>query len=257
MKRVLTKAQYEALTDAATKALYKATGETFTLELEDYEDAGEMRRARDREKEEKAEAKRKQAEAEAALQALKDSTHRNSGDVVALEASWKTKLDKAVADGASAVAKLQASIKKALIDGTAGKLATELAGDAAQVLLPHLTQRFSVEFPADGEPVLRVLDKDSKPSAFGLEDLRKEFLDNKAFASVLVGSRASGGAGSGSPSARTGVSGAPAPADKKPQDWTEAERRELAGRDPVAFAKMFNITPEMQKHIPSLQGQHF
>lgn len=62
-------------------------------------------------------------------------------------------------------------------------------------LARDIKERLSVDYDADGNPSLRVLDGDGKVSAMSLEDLEKEFLTNEEYADILIGSKASGGAG--------------------------------------------------------------
>ena len=49
----------------------------------------------------------------------------------------------------------------------------------------------------EGQIKTRILDKDGNPTAQTFDDLEKEFLANKDFAPILVGSKGSGGGANG------------------------------------------------------------
>ena len=82
----------------------------------------------------------------------------------------------------------------------------------------------------EGEHIVRILDKDGKPSASNLDDLKKEVLGMKALAPLLSGSKASGsGAGGGQ------GGGATSRNNKKFNELTEKERIEWHREDPEGF----------------------
>jgi len=117
---------------------------------------------------------------------------RKSGDIEALETSWKEKLATETTELGGKVDSYKAMIQKMTVGAEATKMANELAlQGSADVLLPHIERRLSIDV-ADGNPIVRVLGSDGKPSAFSIDDLRKEISENKAFAPILVGSKASG-----------------------------------------------------------------
>lgn len=79
---------------------------------------------------------------------------------------------------------------------TATKLAAELAiSGSADVLLPHIQSRLTVEIK-DGAPSVRVLDLQGKPTALTIDELKQEFISNKAFAPLIAASKATGGGAS-------------------------------------------------------------
>src|SRR5579862_7390210 len=92
LKRKITKAEHAAL-KPDLQAEYKADGENFVLDAEGFDDPGELRRALEREKTEKKEATERAKIAEDKLKAIDDDKSRQSGDVAALEKSYKEKLD--------------------------------------------------------------------------------------------------------------------------------------------------------------------
>jgi hypothetical protein len=111
----------------------------------------------------------------------------------------------------------------------AQSLASELAvSGSAPLLLPHIARRLKVEI-VDGTPITRVLDASGKPSAASVDELKKEFIDNKAFAPVIVGSRASGGGAAG-------AGGGGGAGTKRFKDLTEAERVALYRESPEKYA---------------------
>lgn len=180
------------------------------------EDVGPLKRALDRVKEEK----------EAAIAKAKKAGE----DTAALETSYKAQIEglsKQIEDG-------KKQTRKELRESAALKLATELGGDHAAVLLPHLRERLRAE-DVDGNNLVRVLTPDGKASALSLADLATEFRSNKAFASVITASRASGGGAS--QGSRPGDAGGVAVDSTKPPpsdpvqlaQWTKL-RREARGQ---------------------------
>jgi hypothetical protein len=135
--------------------------------------------------EEKAEA-RKKAEA-AALEAA-----RKSGDIESLEKSWGDKLTKREQELRAELEERDRMIQRLTVDSTASRLAGELALPGhADVLRPHIERRLAMEI-RNGMPQVRVLSIDGKASALTIDDLKKEFLSNGAFAPILSGTKANG-----------------------------------------------------------------
>lgn len=139
-------------------------------------------------KELKDEKSRAKAEAEKVAQ----ESARKAGDVEALEKSWQEKLANETKERDERLTEYQQMVNRMTAGAEAQKMASELAVQgSADVLLPHIANRLTVEL-ANGEPKVRVLDGTGKPSALTLDDLKKEISDNKSFAPLLVGSKASG-----------------------------------------------------------------
>jgi len=136
-------------------------------------------------KNEKAEAKK------AADKAAADAA-KKSGDVDALEASWQEKLANETKARDETISEYQQMVKRMTVGTEAQKLAAELAlPGSSEALLPHIERRLTVDVK-EGHPIVRVLGNDGKPSALSLADLKAEIEANKAFAPLLVGSKASG-----------------------------------------------------------------
>jgi len=218
---------------------YKEHEGKFYLDIEGIDDhhaVGALRRAKDYEKEEARKAKAAIATIQQSLDTTTTEleTLRKTGvpkdKVEALENSYKDKMTKREKELTDKITALTTSLETHLIDGSAIKLANEIAAkpEYVEVLLPHVRKRLVMEAGEGEQQVVRVLDKDGKASATTLEELKKELLGNKAFAALLVGSKANGG-GSG------GGSGGGGGAVKKLSEMNEAERTAFAKDNPEGF----------------------
>lgn len=74
------------------------------------------------------------------------------------------------------------------INAVVSKMAAELGGESATLLEPHLRTRLRYD---DGK--VKVTDSEGSLTVSSIDDLAKEFKNNPAFATVIVGSRSSGG----------------------------------------------------------------
>lgn len=141
--------------------------------------------------EKKSEAEKRKAAEEAARKAAEEAAKKN-GDTEALEKSWQEKFAAREAELSAELEKYKGTVVSLTSGQTATKLAAELSVQgSADVLLPHIERRLKTEYRDTG-PVTTVLDKGGKPSAMSVEDLKKEFAENPAFAPLIVGSKASG-----------------------------------------------------------------
>jgi hypothetical protein len=145
-----------------------------------------------------------------------------------LEASYKATMAEKIAaiegELKGEIGTLSESLREVLVDSVAQKISTELAGENADLLRPHVLPRLAVE-RVDGKAVTRILDQDGKPSAATLEDLKKELLSTKKFAPILIGSKATGGSahggsGGGSAPQKPGLNDPP----EKWAAWHKAKR---------------------------------
>lgn len=192
----LTKAQYDALPDGL-KALYKATGEdsyepTF-ITAEDHENGIQGLKKKNEELIGKDKASREAAaEAERLRLQAEEDANRKNGNVEALDASWKKKVEDMTAAHQKELADRDGFITKTLVDSKAKELANTLGGKSSAVLLPHITPRLTVEKGEDGNYSTRILDAQGKPSALTMEELAKEFRSNESFAGVIVEPSSSG-----------------------------------------------------------------
>lgn len=134
---------------------------------------------------EKVEAKK--AADKAAMEAAK-----KSGDVEAVERSWSEKFSNAEREKTEISSRYEKMIQNLTVGATASKLAAELAiQGSADVLLPHISARLTVEIK-DDKPVVRVLDKEGRPSAMSIKELQAEFMADAKFAPIIAGTKASG-----------------------------------------------------------------
>lgn len=186
--------------DDSVKSLYTEKGGKYVLGIEGLPDTGELdglKKKVDELLNEKKEANKKAKEAEEAAARAAEEAARKSGDVAALEKSWKDRLAKREAELSAQIEQLNGNITSLTVGQTATKLAAELAVQgSADVLLPHISSRLKSEL-RDGKAVTVVLDKDGKPSAMTVDELKNEFVSNKAFAPLIAGSKASGGGADG------------------------------------------------------------
>jgi len=229
LKFALTKEEFDALDDSA-KALYGEKGEGYQLAVDGAPDVDGLQRkneellkekAKWREEREKADKLAKEKEAEA--QKLADEQARKKGDLETLEKSWEAKMSSREKELLAQIEERDSKLHTLLVDNVAQSLATKLAGDSAAIITPHIKSRLVVE---DGKT--RVVDADGNPSAATLDELEKEFRNNKLFAPIVIGSKASGTRGAGGLTYASG-------GGKKWNDYTEVERVQLFKEDPEAF----------------------
>lgn len=185
--------------DDGVKSLYKEENGKFRLDLDGYEDTTGLKAQRDALLTEKKEAQRKAQEAEdKAKREAAEEIAKKTGDFSAIEKSWQEKLAATENTYKSQAESLTKQIHGLTVGQTATKLAAELAiSGSADVLLPHIQSRLTVEIK-DGAPSVRVLDLQGKPTAMTVDELKQEFISNKAFAPLIAASKATGGGASGS-----------------------------------------------------------
>ncbi|EJF31705.1 MULTISPECIES: hypothetical protein [Enterobacteriaceae] len=189
IKFKVTKEEFDALDDAQ-KAMYAESGEGYQLAIEGLPDvSGLSKKVDELLGEKKSEQEKRRAAEEAAKKAAEEQARKN-GDIEALEKSWGEKLSAREAELMAQVQERDSRLHTLLVDNEAQRLAADLAGDNAALILPHIKSRLAVE-----EGKTRVLDLSGKPSASSLEDLSKEFRSNKLFAPVIISSKASGTGG--------------------------------------------------------------
>lgn len=242
MKLKITKEEYKDLSEVLQNE-YKAEGDGYILNVDGLEDTGALKRAKDHEKEARKQAEAKAREVEEALNALKsemdklkDDGSRKAGDIEALEKSWQKKVADLEAKSKAEADKLLAALKRNTVEATARSLATDLSGDNADIILPHILGRLGFEM-ADGNPTVRVLGPDGNPTADSLEDLKNFYFTNQKFAPIVIGSKATGGGAAG---------------DKGRGGAAPKKLSEMTGLEEVEFAK---ANPEKYKQMLAAQGQ--
>ena len=184
--------------DESLHSFYKKQDDgSFALQVDGLEDTGALKRAKEHEKEQRKAAEAKARELEERLEALESEGSRKKGDVEAIDKSWKAKYDKLQSEMQAQVDAAKGQIRKLRVDNVAQEMAAALSIEgSAKVLLPHIQSRLDME-ERDGEFVTVVKDAQGKASALSLDELREEFANDKAFAHIIVGSKASGGGASG------------------------------------------------------------
>ena len=211
----LTQEQYDALPESV-KPLFKKEGDEY-VQITPADPSDELKRAKDREVEARKAADAKAKELQAELDKINGDKARKAGDIETLEKSWQGKLDTLKAEYEGRLAKSNEFIQKTLIDSVANSVAAEISTSPA-VMIPHIKARLSADLEGD-TPSTRVLDASGNVSAFTIDDLKKEFVENKDFASIIRGSKASGARGADDKN--SGVRDIPA--DKKLVDYTPKE----------------------------------
>ena len=226
LKRKIDKKAFDEL-DEAIKKLYSEKDGSYVLAIEGDDDAGELKRAKDREVQARKDAEKKAKELQEQLDEATGNDARKRGDIETLEKSWKEKFDKREKELLDKLSGKETYIRSTLVDNVATQLAAKIS-TTPNLMLPHIKARLAADFDGD-TPVTRILDKDGKVSALSLEDLEKEFVANKDFSAIIVGSKASG-SGTSKETTQKGQGSAPLDAQGKPISF-----RELPVAERVAY----------------------
>lgn len=229
LKRKITKEAFDKLS-AEIKAEYVEKDGDYVLDVDGdvgNEDTTALRRAKDREVQARKDAEKRAKEAEDKLKSLDESDARKRGDIDALEKSWKEKHDATETGYKTKLAAKDAFIARTLVDNVASALAAEISV-SPKLLLPHIKARLVADLEAD-TPTTKVLDAAGKPSALTLDELRKEFVDNKEFASIIRASKASGGSAPNDGRTQR-LGGATQTSDGKPVALSALTAKDLAAR---------------------------
>lgn len=197
LKFKISKEDFEKLEDAQ-KALYAESGDGYQLQVEGLEDVSGLKAKVDEllseKKQEQQKAREAEEKAKKASEEAEREKARKAGDVEALEASWKKKHEEALSQKDEEINSLRSGMAEMTSGSEATRLASSLAiQGSADLLRPHIEKRLTTEY-VDGKPLVRVLDKEGKPSAMSVTDLETEIKSDPAFAPILVGSKG-GGAG--------------------------------------------------------------
>lgn len=191
-----------------------------------------LKRARDYEKKEASTARQKAKDAAMAAEKLQeelDAMRRGAipkGDVEKLELSWKEKLQKIATEKDSEITAARGSLQKLLVDNVAQQIAAKIS-NAPELILPHVKARLVAELTSDGY-VTRVLDREGKASALSIEELQKDITNDKRFAPIIIGSKASGGGAAGATGDGTGSSASNGARKPDPKfNWNKATPKEI------------------------------
>ena len=177
---------------------------------------------------EKKTAAQKAKEAEEEAKRITEEAARKSGDVEALENSWKEKLTKREQELQAEIERMTGALEQTTVKGTATAMAAELAVEgSAKALLPHIQGRLRMEIK-DGQPATVVLDVNGKPSAMTVDELKQEIANDAAFAPLIAGSKASGGGASGAKGGQNGGA-----------EMTTTEKHKLYRDNPEQYRRLF------------------
>lgn len=215
---------HDALSDAH-KELYTQVGDEYVLAVDGAADAAEVERLKQHaekligEKRQRDEAA-KQAQAE--RERIEQEALKKNGDFEALEKSYQERDAVRQAE----LDRLYQERDTSSISRESQRIASQLSDTprAQNLLQRFIKDRLKV---VDGE--VKVVDKDGKPSASKVDDLVNEFKNCGDYDDLLTGTRGSGTGGGGQ-----GSKGA-----KPASEYTEAERIELATKNPELFKQLF------------------
>ena len=197
--------------DESLQGLYEQTDTGYQLKVTgipepEKEDLSGLKNKVDELLREKKAASQKAREAAEEADAARLEAAKKGNDTEALDKSWQEKFNAREVELKKELEELSGTLVKLTSGQTATKIAAEIAVQgSADVLLPHLERRLRTEF-RDGSPVTVVLDKDGKPSAMSIDELKAEFQNSAAFAPLIVGTKANGaGRTGGNESSGAGV----------------------------------------------------
>lgn len=191
IKRKISKEDFDKLPEIL-KAEYQEKDGAYTLIL-DGDD--EIRRAKDHEVNAHKETKDRLKALQEQLDSLKDNKSRESGDVKALEESWRNKMAERESELSGQINKLQGSIVTTMRDSVLTDLASKLVKpEASRLFKKSLEDRLQVDLTGDA-PSVRILDNKGQLSAMTISDLEKEIVASPEYSTIIVASKASGGAG--------------------------------------------------------------
>lgn len=191
--------QLETLEDIeeTLQGLYEQTDTGYQLKVtgipeKENEDLTGLKNKVDELLREKKAASQKAREATEQADKARLEAAKKGNDTEALDKSWQEKFNAREVELKKELDAMSGTLVKLTSGQTATKIAAEIAVQgSADVLLPHLEKRLKTEF-REGSPVTVVLDKDGKPSAMTVDELKAEFQNSAAFAPLIVGTKANG-----------------------------------------------------------------
>lgn len=213
LRKKVSKDSWEKLADPL-KELYSEKDGEYVLDLEGEEDTGALLRAKEHEKKKAQEAKKKAKELEEELGKYKEAEAnkeeelaKKSGDLSSLEKKWTKKHEDAIKAKDSQIETLTSKLTGVVVDSLATSIATEIS-TVPDLMIDIIKKRLILDIESD-IPSPKVLDKNGELSPLTVEELKSEFRENEKYSSIIIGSKASGGAKdtSTSPIASPGASG--------------------------------------------------
>lgn len=172
-----------------------------------------------------AEAKRIEAE-----RLAQEELARKSGNLEAIENSWKEKLALRESELSAQLTQAQQKNYELTVGRESQKLAGELAKPNAQRLLEReIRERLTL----DENGNIRVLDLQGKPSALTIDELKAQLRADPTYQDIIVINNSSGGGATGG-----GFGGGAA---KKPNEYSVQEMKDLRQSDPELYNQLFPL----------------
>lgn len=227
IKYKIKKDEYEKLSPEM-KREYVQDGDGYQADIDGLEDTSALKRAKDRHKQNEDDLRTKNQELTETNERLERG---KAGDVDKLTRRYDTEKADLIKSHGEALSKKDGFITRTIKDAAANALAAKLNPKSPKVFLPHVNERLDIDMSGD-EPKLIIKGVDGKPSKMTMDDLQKEFVANKDFAGIIIGSQASGGAGTGHKNklpVSDGSNNGPGD-DGKPVDLSRMSPREHAAR---------------------------
>lgn len=192
LKLKITKEEFAKLPADLQAEYAEGSDGSYSLDVTGLDDTGALKRAKDREAQLRKDAEKELKEARERLEALEGDDARKKGDIATLEKSWNSKLETQKNEYESKLTKGNSYIQKMLVDSKALEIATKIS-TVPNLILPHIKARLIADLDGD-EPTTKILGTDGKVSNLTIEQLSAEFVANKDFAPIIIGSKSSGGA---------------------------------------------------------------
>lgn len=231
LKGKITKTEFDAL-DPLIQAEYKGDGAGYVLDTDiQNDDTTALVNAHQRVKDELKALKDAQAEHDRQTEQRVRDELRTSGNTAELERRLTDEREALRTSLTADVNRRTQQLSRVLVQDRAATLALELSGAAWQVMLPHVQSRLVADLDSE-TPACKVVAADGQPSTLSIEDLKKEFLNNPAFASIIVGVDSSGGG------ANRNLGGN---ASKKPEEYSQEERVALYQSNRAEYDRLFPV----------------
>lgn len=231
LKYKITKEEFDAL-DPLIQAEYKGDGAGYVLDTDvQNQDTSALVNAHQRVKDELRTYREQEAERLRLAEERIREELRTSGNTTELERRMVEERETLRREKDEQLNRRTQQLSRVLVQDRAAALARELSGAAWQVMLPHVQGRLVADLDSD-TPACKVVAADGQPSTLTIEDLKKEFLNNPAFASIIVGVDSSGGGANRNPGGN---------ASKKPEDYSQDERIALYQSNPAEYARLFPV----------------
>lgn len=226
LKRTIDEEAFKALPKDVQKE-YTKSGDEYVLDVEGFEDATELKRAKDNEVKEHAKTKAKLDKAEKKAKELEDGAN---ADVAKVRTDLETKHAKELGDRDTAINGLRSTLIKQAVERVTGEIAGRIS-KAPAIMSRYLRDFITAEVGDDNSVTVRVLGADGKPNGKTVEQLEKDVVADKQFADILVASKANGGGGAPrSPGPGGGAPNPPTPDQSKPTDLAALKPTDMAAR---------------------------